>query len=149
LENTYEKISNYGPAVHGCRHKRQARKLKNVAQFKARLAHMAADSAAYAGCPMHIVFRTNRPGVYMPAYLREQYPDQMTFVLENQYRDLAPARTSFHVDLCFSGKWASLTVPYREMIQVSQANPLAALAATQDTTGQVVSLAAFRKKKNG
>jgi stringent starvation protein B len=37
----------------------------------------------------YIGFRTDRPGIEIPRFLRDQYPEEMTVVLQNQFWDLA------------------------------------------------------------
>jgi hypothetical protein len=39
----------------------------------------------------YITFRTRAPGVALPDYLLQQYPEEMTVVLEHQYWDLEVA----------------------------------------------------------
>ena len=108
-----------------------------------RLLGMAADPAAYAGKPLSLTYRVDHPGTRMPTWLKDLYPDRMTLVLQHQYRDLAPSQRGFHVDLSFNRTWASLYVPYDSVVAVFSPGTVA-----QDTTAEVVDLAAFRKKRN-
>ena len=52
----------------------------------------AVRHAATVGLPgkhhFYITFRTDYPGVTIPARLREKYPQEMTIVLQHQFRDL-------------------------------------------------------------
>lgn len=59
-----------------------------------------------------ITFRTDHPGVDIPAFLRNQYPQEMTIVLQNQYSGLSVSPTAFSVSLTFNKAPASLTVPF-------------------------------------
>src|ERR1700757_2577732 len=60
----------------------------------------------------YITFKTEAPGVSAPPDLLAKYPDEMTIVLQHQYRDLAPGETFFSVTLQFSGQPKRLSVPY-------------------------------------
>jgi hypothetical protein len=60
----------------------------------------------------YITFKTEAPGVSAPPDLLGKYPDEMTIVLQHQYRDLAPGETTFTVTLKFGGQPKRLVVPY-------------------------------------
>jgi len=59
-----------------------------------------------------IAFRTGHPGVDIPPYLRAQYPDEMTIVLQNQFSGLEVSQDAFSVTLGFNKVPARLTVPF-------------------------------------
>ncbi|MGC8523826.1 MAG: SspB family protein [Acidibrevibacterium sp.] len=60
-----------------------------------------------------ITFRTDQPGVEIPARLRAQYPREITIVLQHQFWDLAldRKRAQFSVGLSFGGVPSRITVP--------------------------------------
>jgi hypothetical protein len=60
----------------------------------------------------YITFKTEARGVSAPPDLLAKYPDEMTIVLQHQYRDLAPGETFFTVTLKFGGQPKRLSVPY-------------------------------------
>ena len=60
----------------------------------------------------YISFSTGAPGVRMSKRLRTQYPDEITIVLQHQYRDLAVTDQAFEVGLSFSGVNEHLVVPF-------------------------------------
>jgi hypothetical protein len=60
----------------------------------------------------YITFKTEAPGVSAPGDLLAKYPDEMTIVLQHQYKDLAPGETFFTVTLKFGGQPKRLSVPY-------------------------------------
>lgn len=120
-----------------------------------------------------ITFRTDFPGVDIPQRLRAQYPHEMTIVLRNQFWDLTVDQQShvFSVTLSFSGISSHLVIPLKAVIrfvdpavhldlyfsleteeneEVSDNEKLnvAPENETPDNTHSVVSLDAFRKKKN-
>ncbi len=67
------------------------------------------------GAPHHyyITFLTAYPGVVMPDYLRERYPNEITIVLQYQYWDLVVEEDRFSVTLSFNNVHERLTVPFR------------------------------------
>jgi len=72
--------------------------------------------AASKGLPgahhFYITFRTQLPGVAVPDYLAERYPDEMTIVLEHQFWDLEITEEGFSVTLSFQNKPEHLNVPF-------------------------------------
>ncbi len=60
----------------------------------------------------YVGFRTAEPGVEIPRSLREQYPQEMTVILQNQYWGLEVGPDSFSVVLSFNGGRERLTVPF-------------------------------------
>ena len=80
------------------------------------LAHAGAE-----GMPgehhFYITFRTDHPGVAIPARLRAQYPAEMTIVLQHQFWDLKvdPAAMLFSVGLSFGGVASTLRIPLSAM----------------------------------
>jgi hypothetical protein len=59
-----------------------------------------------------ITFRTRAAGVVMPKYLMGEYPDEMTVVLQHQFRALEVADDSFSVNLSFQSRSERLTIPF-------------------------------------
>ena len=76
------------------------------------LAHAAAH-----GLPgehhFYLTFRTDHPGVVIPARLRAQYPQEMTIVLQHQFWDLTMDEASglVSVGLSFGGVPTTLVIP--------------------------------------
>ncbi|MDI9847660.1 ClpXP protease specificity-enhancing factor SspB [Rhodoblastus sp. 17X3] len=72
--------------------------------------------AARDGLPgehhFYITFRTNAPGVSLSSRLREQYPDEMTIILQYQFWDLRVDDESFEVGLHFKNIPEKLHIPY-------------------------------------
>jgi hypothetical protein len=131
--------------------------------------------AANEGLPgnhhFYITFRTDYPGVVIPNRLREKYPEEMTIVLQHQFSDLYvdEAARVFGVTLSFGGIASPLTImldavsgfvdpsiQYGLRFRVHAVEPEAAPEAEPpppatppaDATPQVVSLDAFRKRKD-
>lgn len=59
----------------------------------------------------YISFETGHPGVDIPDWLRETYPDEMTIVLQEWYDDLAVTSDRFSVTLNFSDTPQTLVIP--------------------------------------
>ena len=59
---------------------------------------------------------TTEDGLGLPKELLAKYPNEITFVLQHQYRDLACGDASFSVTLSFSGKDLRVTVPYSAIV---------------------------------
>ncbi len=134
------------------------------------LAHVGAE-----GMPgehhFYLSFRTDRPGVIIPARLLAQYPHEMTIVLQHQFWDLQVDEPGgwFTIGLSFGGIPSTLTVPFNAVTAFADPYVQFALrfrppgdeAANDDPelgapeppppseTPQVVSLDAFRKKPTG
>jgi hypothetical protein len=60
----------------------------------------------------YVGFRTRFPGVEVPRFLREQYPEEITIILQNQFWGLEVDRQAFSVLLSFGGSRQRLRVPF-------------------------------------
>ncbi|MFZ4120634.1 MAG: SspB family protein [Caulobacterales bacterium] len=60
----------------------------------------------------YITFRTQAPGITLPAPLLARYPDEMTIVLEHQYWDLEVYQDRFRVILKFAGQPQPIVIPF-------------------------------------
>jgi len=73
------------------------------------------SDVAKSGLPgehhFYVTFDTRAPGVKLSARMREQYPEEMTIVLQHQFWDLAVTDTHFEVALSFNGISEKLHVP--------------------------------------
>jgi uncharacterized protein len=76
----------------------------------------ALERTAREGLPgehhFYISFRTRAPGVAIPKYLLAKYPDEMTVVLQHQFRALEVGDDSFSVNLSFQSRSERLTIPF-------------------------------------
>lgn len=59
-----------------------------------------------------ITYLTTHKGVVMPPWLKAQFPEQITIVLQHEFHDLAVMDDRFSVGLSFSGRTAQLVVPF-------------------------------------
>jgi hypothetical protein len=72
--------------------------------------------AAREGLPgdhhFYVTFHTRAPGAIVPKYLLAKYPDEMTIVLQHQFRALEVGDDAFSVNLSFSSRSERLTIPF-------------------------------------
>ena len=130
----------------------------------------AVTYVAESGLPgehhFYLTFRTDHPGVVIPARLRAQYPQEMTIVLQHQFWDLKMDTDAglISVGLSFGGVPASLVIPLGAVTGFAdpfvryglqfQPVPVAELVdeiepepgETPAAEPQVVSLDAFRRR---
>ena len=59
----------------------------------------------------YLTFATDYPGVIIPKYLRRQYPEEMTIVIQYQFEDLEVTEEHFEVTLSFNHTRERLAVP--------------------------------------
>lgn len=76
----------------------------------------ALDAAAPDRLPgdhhFYLTFRTRAPGVSIPQFLLDQYPEEMTIVLQHQFWDLKTDDAHFEVTLSFNNRPADLSIPF-------------------------------------
>jgi hypothetical protein len=75
------------------------------------LAH-AAREGLFGDHHFYVTFRTRAPGVVIAKYLLTKYPDEMTIVLQHQYRGLEVGDDAFSVSLSFQSRSERLTIPF-------------------------------------
>jgi hypothetical protein len=143
--------------------------------IEAAMRQVVAQAVAYVaanGLPgehhFYLTFRTDHSGVVIPPRLRAQYPHEMTIVLQHQFWDLKMDTEAgmISVGLSFGGVPSSLAIPldavtgfadphvryglrFRGATEPEVAEtpePETADAEKLDTTTQVVSLDAFRRR---
>ncbi|WP_448951755.1 SspB family protein [Labrys neptuniae] len=77
------------------------------------------SDAARVGLPgdhhFFISFRTQFPGVSIPARLAEKFPEEITIVLQHQFWDLTVSDYGFEVGLSFGNAPERLVVPFAAM----------------------------------
>jgi hypothetical protein len=64
----------------------------------------------------YIAFSTTHPGVQIPDHLHDEYPDDMTIVLQHEFWDLAVDDLGFGVTLCFAETDERIYVPFDALI---------------------------------
>ncbi len=132
----------------------------------------AAEHGLPGGHHFYLTFRTDYPGVHVPARLSAQYPEEMTIVLQHQFWDLKVDEDDvLTVGLSFSGIPSTLVIPAGAIIgfadphvrfglrmqpqptedeaaedEVVAEGPAEPEAAEKPEAPQVVSLDAFRRR---
>lgn len=112
----------------------------------------------------YISFLTNYPGVIVPEYLKEEYPEEITIVIQYQFWDLKVTQNNFSIVLSFNENEEKIVVPYKSIVNFSDPSqnfsldfnpalpdshgPEGGRAPTenQENKDNVVSLEQFRKK---
>lgn len=64
----------------------------------------------------YITFATEYPGVEVPEYLKDQYGDEITIVLQYEFWDLKADEHGFAVTLCFDDAHEKLYIPYSALL---------------------------------
>ncbi len=65
----------------------------------------------------YITFKSKANGVDIPNYLKKEYPNEMTIVLQNQFWDLRIRKKDFSVALLFNKKKELLKIPYNTIVK--------------------------------
>ncbi len=60
----------------------------------------------------NIAFKTQAPGVVVPATIRARFPDEMSIILQHEFWDLSVGQDAFEVSLNFSRRPERLTIPF-------------------------------------
>jgi hypothetical protein len=60
----------------------------------------------------YITFRTDRPDVLIPTRLRQQYPKEMTIVVQHQFWGLEVDRDTLRITLSFNNQQERLVIPF-------------------------------------
>jgi hypothetical protein len=101
------------------------------------VARRALEHVEHEGLPeehhLLLSFRTRAEGVRLPAFLRDQYPEEVTVVLQHQYWDLVVDEEAFSVTLTFAGARHRIFVPWPAL--TAFADPAAQLALRFELPG--------------
>lgn len=60
-----------------------------------------------------MTFLVDFPGVVIPKSLKEKYNEEITIVIQYQYKGLVVEHDFFKISLSFAGKYEKLVVPYK------------------------------------
>ncbi len=74
--------------------------------------HKVEKQGLVGGHHFFITFKTHFPGVELPDFLRTQYPEEITIVLQHKFWGLKAGDDAFEVSLTFQKVPASIRVPY-------------------------------------
>jgi hypothetical protein len=98
---------------------------------------------------LFISFDTNHPDVRMPGFLRAQYPDEITIVLQHQFDDLEVADDVFQVSLSFNGQKHRLNVPFAAVRSFADPSVHFGLQINQAATAAVPPTTSPRARNGG
>ena len=62
------------------------------------------------------VVNTKHRKVIMPDYLKKQYPEEITLILQHQFASLDVSNNYFSVDLSFNGRIEKIVVPFNAIL---------------------------------
>ena len=85
----------------------------------------------------YISFSTKDPNVILPPFVKAQYPEEMTIVLQHQFKDLKVGDLAFSVVLNFNAKPENLVIPFKAITSFADPSVNFALQmqAINTTTG--------------
>jgi hypothetical protein len=64
----------------------------------------------------YITFLTHHAGVRIPEYLKDQYPEEMTIVLQHQFENLEVNKEGFKVELVFDEEKEHIEIPFQAIV---------------------------------
>ena len=65
------------------------------------------------------VINTKNKNVVLPDYIKKQYPEEITLILQHQFSNLDVKTSNFSVDLSFSGKVERVVIPFSSLLMFS------------------------------
>jgi uncharacterized protein len=83
-----------------------------------------------------IGFRTAFPGVEVPRFLRDQYPEEVTIILQHQFWGLEVTPDAFSVLLTFGGSRQRLLVPFAALTAFADPSADFGLRFDADASGR-------------
>lgn len=113
---------------------------------------------------LYLTFRTDHPSVTLADYIKRQYPEEITIVLQHRFWELEVHQNSFSVTVEFEDQAERLTVPFSALVELfdpsvpfelqfeptvhqEKADAEESKPAPTDASGKVVTLDAFRRDK--
>ncbi len=105
--------------------------------------HLAAREGLPGEHHFFLTFRTQAPGVEIADSLHQQYPEEMTIILQHQFWDLQVDDVGLRVTLSFNNRPHDLVVPYTALTSFVDPSVKFGLQfnATEETAGASVSAA--------
>ncbi len=67
----------------------------------------------------YLTFKTNANGVVVPEFLRKQYPETLTIIIQHEYSNLSVSENEFGVTLSFNNHNYHIIVPFNSLIAFS------------------------------
>ena len=76
----------------------------------------AQQNGLYDGHHFMLTIATGAQGVGMPDFLKQQYPDSITLILQHEFRNLLVYDEYFSVELAFKGIFYKLDIPFNAIM---------------------------------
>lgn len=81
-----------------------------------------ADDDMHENVHFYITFSTSHPDAVIPQHLCDKNSDLLAIVLQHQFWNLEIDEDSFSVELSFSGKKETLSIPYMSIVEFKDQN---------------------------
>ncbi|MSO14314.1 ClpXP protease specificity-enhancing factor SspB [Rickettsiales endosymbiont of Trichoplax sp. H2] len=85
----------------------------------------------------YINFSTDFEGVEMPKILKAQYPNEITIILQYDFKNLRIFEDHFEVSLSFNNKYSHLSIPYKAITCFADPSESFELEFKQEYTNDV------------
>ncbi len=79
----------------------------------------AAVNGLLDGHYFYLTFKTNAWGVVVPEFLKKQYPETLTIIIQHEYSNLSVSEKEFGVTLSFSNHNYHIIVPFSSLVAFS------------------------------
>ena len=86
----------------------------------------------YGDHHFYITYQTNYEGVKMPLSLMKQYPEEITIVIQYNFKDLKVLDEYFQISLSFNGKYVKLVIPFKAISSFSDPSEMFELEFKQE-----------------
>ena len=64
---------------------------------------------------LYISFKTNYPEIILSKHVHAKYPEDITIVIQHQYKDLRVLEDRFSINICFGGIAETIEVPFASL----------------------------------
>ncbi|WP_323733415.1 ClpXP protease specificity-enhancing factor SspB [Candidatus Bandiella euplotis] len=86
----------------------------------------------------YITCQTNYAGVEIPIKLKTLYPEEITIVIQHDFRNLTVFEDYFQIELSFGGKYSKLVIPFKAIISFADPSEMFLLEFNQETSDNEV-----------
>ena len=97
---------------------------------------------------LYITFFTNHKYVKIPNWLKQQYPEQMTIVIQYEYYDLKINKNNFSISLSFNDIKTNLIIDYNSIISIADPSANFGLIFQKNKTEKKLNENLKNKKSN-
>tara|TARA_Y200000002_G_scaffold348905_1_gene325203 strand:- start:721 stop:1143 length:423 start_codon:yes stop_codon:yes gene_type:complete len=97
---------------------------------------------------LYITFLTNHKNVEMPNWLKQNYPQEMTIVIQYEYYDLEINTKNFSISLSFNDIKANLIIDYNSIVSFADPSANFGLILQKNKVQKKVNKKLENKKNN-